>query len=102
MEGVYIGVGSNVGDRKANLINAIGKLSEFMIIIDKSKAYETEPQYVLDQEKFLNAVLCGYTKVKPLDLLKKLKDLETLLGRVDGPRNGPRLIDLDLLYYGER
>ncbi len=102
MEGVYIGVGSNVGDRKANLINAIGKLSEFMIITDKSKAYETEPQYVLDQEKFLNAVLCGYTKVKPLDLLKKLKDLETLLGRVDGPRNGPRLIDLDLLYYGER
>ena len=102
MEGVYIGVGSNVGDRKTNLINAIGKLSEFMIITDKSKAYETEPQYVLDQEKFLNAVLCGYTKVKPLDLLKKLKDLETLLGRVDGPRNGPRLIDLDLLYYGER
>ena len=102
MEGVYIGVGSNVGDRKANLINAIGKLSEFMIITDKSIAYETEPQYVLDQEKFLNAVLCGYTKVKPLDLLKKLKDLETLLGRVDGPRNGPRLIDLDLLYYGER
>ena len=102
MEGVYIGVGSNVGDRKANLINAIGKLSEFMIITDKSNAYETEPQYVLDQAKFLNAVLCGYTKVKPLDLLKKLKDLETLLGRVDGPRNGPRLIDLDLLYYGER
>ncbi len=102
MEEVYIGVGSNVGDRKANLNNASCKLSEFMIVTNKSGVYETEPQYFLKQAKFLNAVLCGYTDFEPLDMLGKLKKLETLLGRVDGPRNGPRLIDLDLLYYGRR
>ncbi len=102
MEEVYIGVGSNVGDRKANLNNASCKLSEFMIITNKSEVYETDPQYVLNQAKFFNAVLCGYTEFEPFDVLKKLKKLETSLGRVDGPRNGPRLIDLDLLYYGRR
>ena len=102
MEEIYIGVGSNVGDRKANLNDASRRLSEFMIITNKSKVYETEPQYLLNQAKFLNAVVCGYTVLEPLDMLKKLKQLETSLGRVDGPRNGPRLIDLDLLYYGRR
>ena len=102
MEEIYIGVGSNVGDRRANLNHASRRLSEYMVITNKSQVYETEPQYLLNQAKFLNAVVCGHTELEPLDMLNKLKQLETALGRVAGPRNGPRLIDLDLLYYGRR
>ena len=102
MEDIYIGIGSNVGNRRHNLDQAEFQLLGLMDIKSKSKIYETEPQYVRDQPKFLNAVFRGYTKLEPLPMLEELKKLEVSLGRREGPRNGPRLIDLDILYFGER
>lgn len=102
MEEVFIGLGSNLGDRLANLRNAEHGLAEMVEVTARSNIRETAPQYVASQPKFLNAVLRGTPKLEPRPLLEALKRLEFALGRKEGPRNGPRLIDLDLLFFGER
>ncbi|MDA0657118.1 MAG: 2-amino-4-hydroxy-6-hydroxymethyldihydropteridine diphosphokinase [Proteobacteria bacterium] len=102
MEDVFIGLGSNMGDRLDNLLKAERGLAEFVVITGRSKIYETAPQYVTDQPKFLNSVLRGTPQLDPRPLLEALKQLEIKLGRRPGLRNGPRLVDLDILYFGDR
>jgi 2-amino-4-hydroxy-6-hydroxymethyldihydropteridine diphosphokinase len=96
---IYIALGTNVGDRLANLQAALTALAPQVELQAKSAVYETEPWGYADQPAFLNMVVRGETDLSPLALLKHLKDLELALGRTPTFRNGPRLIDLDILFY---
>ena len=98
---VYLALGSNLGNRATNLKEAIASLSPQMDVKAKSKVYETPPWGHAEQEKFLNQVLKVKTYVEPEPLLKHLKRLEVALGRVASFQNGPRLIDMDILFYDD-
>lgn len=98
---VYIALGTNLGDRLANLRNARFALQPQARLIACSAVYETPPWGYLDQPKFLNQVVKAETKLEPLALLSLLKRLEIELGRLPSLRNGPRVIDLDLLFYDD-
>ena len=102
MTSVYLGLGTNLGDRKANLEAAIAAIGAFGRVLGRSRLYETAPVGVLDQPAFLNMALAVETDLDPHALLAELKSLEKRLGRVEGLRWGPRLIDLDILMYGDR
>lgn len=98
---VVIALGTNIGDRAANLGKALAGLTEFVSDIERSRVYESTPKYVTDQPMFLNMVVRGRTELVAADLLAALKSLETSMGREPGARNGPRLIDMDIVYYGD-
>ncbi len=98
---VYLALGSNLGDRADSLRRALRALSEKLALAAVSPCYETEPAYVLDQPRFYNLVCRAATDMAPLDLLHYLKGQETALGREPGLRFGPRVIDLDILFYGD-
>jgi GTP cyclohydrolase-4 len=98
---VYIAVGSNLGDRRSNLLEAIRQLRQKVSVERLSSVYETEPAYVTDQPRFLNMVLQGRTDLSPRELLEFLKGIERRMGRIGGERYGPRPIDLDILLYGD-
>ncbi len=98
---VYLALGSNLGDRDANLRAALAALQPQVLIDRVSSVYDTAPQLVLDQPRFHNIVCSGRTRLDPLALLHLAKDIERELGRVPGPRYGPRLIDIDLLLYDD-
>jgi len=98
---VYLGLGTNLGDRALNLevaIRALGRLGE---VKRRSSVYETSPWGLLDQPDFLNQVVELETDLPPLDLLLALKQIEQELGRRPSVRFGPRLIDLDILLYDD-
>ena len=84
-----------------NLDTAIASLSPGILVKARSRVYETEPWGFADQPSFLNMVISAETELSPVELLKKLKDLEGSLGRVPVFRNGPRLIDMDILFYDD-
>ncbi|MDD3905655.1 MAG: 2-amino-4-hydroxy-6-hydroxymethyldihydropteridine diphosphokinase [Candidatus Omnitrophica bacterium] len=103
----YIGIGSNLGDRRRNIDAAIEALknSEAITFNRRSSIYETEPVDAplvngAPQGRFLNGVLEIETALSPGDLLKRLHEIEASLGRKRSARNAPRQIDLDILYYG--
>ena len=98
---VYLALGSNMGNRAANLKEAIASLAPQMEVKAKSSVYETPPWGYEDQEKFLNQVLRVETYLKPEQLIKHLKRLEVALGRKESFQNGPRLIDIDILFYDD-
>jgi 2-amino-4-hydroxy-6-hydroxymethyldihydropteridine diphosphokinase len=98
---VYLALGSNLGDRLANLRQALVSLTPQMELLAKSKVYETPPWGYEDQPKFLNQVIKVTTYLDPEPLLKHLKRLEVALGRKETFPNGPRLIDLDILFYDD-
>lgn len=98
---VFIALGTNVGDREANLNLAIDALGRLMEVTGKSRLYQSAPMYVTDQPAFLNMAVKGRTSLSADDLLSGLKDLEEEIGRRPTFRNGPRVIDLDILYYGK-
>jgi 2-amino-4-hydroxy-6-hydroxymethyldihydropteridine diphosphokinase len=98
---VYIALGTNVGDRLANLRAALAGLTPQVEIKARSAVYETEPWGYADQPAFLNMVVRAETDLSPLELLEHLKHLEQVLGRTPSFRNGPRLIDLDILFYDD-
>jgi len=98
---VYLALGSNLGNRLANLKEAISALTPQMDVKAKSPVYETPPWGYEDQPKFLNQVIRGKTYLEPEPLLKHLKRLEIALGRKDSFPNGPRLIDIDILFFDE-
>jgi 2-amino-4-hydroxy-6-hydroxymethyldihydropteridine diphosphokinase len=98
---VYLALGSNLGDRPANLKQAIVALSPQMEVKAKSQVYETPPWGYEDQPKFLNQAVRVKTYLDPQVLLKHLKRLEVALGRKDSFPNGPRLIDIDILFYDD-
>lgn len=101
MTSVHLALGSNLGDRSANLAAAIEELSGGVRIIRCSAVYETAPMYVTDQPAFLNMVVEGSTSLPPWELLKLAKRIEATLGRSEGgERFGPRPIDVDILLYG--
>ncbi len=100
---VYIGLGSNLGDRSGNIEEAIDSLKavDSMQVKKISPIYETEPEGVGDQPDFLNCALEVETDLPPNKLLASLKAIEKQMGRSGGKRWGPRIIDLDILLYGD-
>ncbi len=98
---VYLALGSNIGNRLANLKEAISALAPQMEVKARSSVYETDPWGYEDQEKFLNQVVRVETYLKPEQLIKHLKRLEVALGRKESFPNGPRLIDMDILLYDD-
>jgi len=99
---IYIALGSNLGDRMGNLTSAVERLSQKMTIKKVSSVYETEPVYYEEQPLYLNAVVSALTELEPSDLLRFVKGIESDLGRQLSFRNAPRLIDIDILFYGDR
>lgn len=98
---VFVALGSNLGNRVDNLSQAMKALEGFMTMSAWSPVYDTAPEYVTDQPRFLNMVVRGETALSAPDLLVRLKQVEADLGRVAGQRFGPRPIDLDILFYGD-
>jgi 2-amino-4-hydroxy-6-hydroxymethyldihydropteridine diphosphokinase len=97
----WIGIGTNLGNRHANLAAAIAGLASFMSIDAASSIYESPPFGYADQPDFLNMVVRARTRLAPAPLLERLQQLERELGRVPSFRMGPRTIDLDLLLHGD-
>lgn len=97
----YIGLGSNIGDRKKNILSALEIISslEGNHIESVSSLYESAPYGKEDQDNFLNAVIKLSTSFDFQDLLKKLKEMEIKIGRILREKWGPREIDLDILFY---
>ncbi len=98
---VYLGLGSNQGDREQNLARALDLLAHRVKIEKVSSLYDTDPLGSPDQPPFLNAVCRGQTALGPEELLGLAKRIETSLGRRPGPRHGPRPVDIDILFYGD-
>jgi 2-amino-4-hydroxy-6-hydroxymethyldihydropteridine diphosphokinase len=102
MTTVYLALGSNVGDREKNLDAAVRLLGEAGVHVKQlSTFYETEPVDYLDQAWFLNAVLAAETELPAADLLAKMRAIESQMGSKKPFAKGPRLIDLDILLYGD-
>ncbi len=99
---VYLGIGSNLGDREANLKGALDALSGQVKIEKISSIYETEPVGYAEQPWFLNLVCRGETGVEPLALLSLAKKIEAQMGRQESFLNAPRLIDIDILLFDDR
>lgn len=101
---VFIGVGSNLGKRSQNIEKAIDSLKKNpAIVVEKtSSIIETEPVGGMPQPKFLNGVVKINTEVPIRELLSVLQDIENELGRKRIQKNGPRVIDLDILLYGDK
>lgn len=98
---VFLALGANVGDRKKNLLSAVYLLKEELIQVKVAPIYESMPVGFKDQPNFLNTVISGYTKLKPLELLKFIKSIEKKIGRVKRFHWGPREIDIDILFYND-
>ena len=97
-----IGLGSNVGDRLANLRLGLRAVAAHADDLRVSAVYETEPVHFEEQGPFLNACCVGWTRLTPHQLLSEMQDAERRAGRrLGGPRFGPRELDLDLLLYGD-
>ncbi|KAG0126688.1 Dihydropteroate synthase-like protein [Tuber indicum] len=96
----FIALGSNIGDRFQAIKDAVAEVEKRGIKVKKtSSLYQSAPMYYLDQPTFLNGVIQVETTLSPDVLLKTLKDIESLLGRLKSIENGPRSIDLDILLY---
>jgi 2-amino-4-hydroxy-6-hydroxymethyldihydropteridine diphosphokinase len=100
----YLGLGSNIGERRANLQAVVQRLPRHGVRVARSSStYDTEPVgLVLDQPEFMNACLEIETELEPLELLAVCKKVEQEVGRhAGGPRHGPRVIDVDVLLLGD-
>jgi 2-amino-4-hydroxy-6-hydroxymethyldihydropteridine diphosphokinase len=96
---LYLALGSNLGDREAHLRSVWEALPPVVQPVAASPIYETAPWGFADQQDFLNQVIETHTDLDPQDLLRYLKSLEVRLGRIANFRNGPRAIDIDILFY---
>ncbi len=100
---VWLGLGSNLGDRESNLRRALELLQTSDLKIERvSPIYETAPQGYLEQDWFLNLVAAAETSLAPLEVLECCEAVEARLKRQRAIRNGPRTIDIDLLFYGDQ
>jgi 2-amino-4-hydroxy-6-hydroxymethyldihydropteridine diphosphokinase len=97
---VFLGLGTNLGDRGANLGAAVAAMATVVTVDACSDVYETAPVGILEQPRFYNMAVRGRTSLGPAELLHAVKQLERELGRVSTLRMGPRLIDIDVLLYG--
>ena len=101
---IVLGLGSNKGDSRKIILDAVKALEELLSELRCASLYETEPLYVIDQDRFINTVVCGYFKlpVSPQALLKKINSIESRFGR-DRSRErrwGQRPLDIDILLFG--
>ncbi|UCG23353.1 MAG: dihydropteroate synthase [Chloroflexota bacterium] len=99
---VYLALGANVGRRRENLQRAVDELGEVLAIETISPLFETEPWGIVDQPDFINLCLAARTNLAPEALLSEAKAIERRLGRQEEQRWGPRLIDIDLIFYGNQ
>ena len=99
---VYLSLGSNVGDREDNLRVAFQFLGERFRIDKKSSLYDTAPQANPDQPRFLNQVCSVKTFLGPNEMLLLCQSIEGKLGRVPMSHNNPRIMDIDILLYGDK
>lgn len=98
---VFLALGTNLGERLPNLRTALQLLPPDVQLVAVSRVYETPPWGFTDQPAFLNMAAHGRTGLEPGSLLRKLKQIEVRIGREPGIRWGPRLIDLDILFYDD-
>ena len=98
---IYLGLGSNMGNRESNLYTAIDLLGQRMKLGKVSSVYDTEPIGGIEQARFLNMVCQAYTRLAPAGLLALVKGIESKLGRT-GRTGNPRPIDVDILLYGDQ
>lgn len=96
---VYLGLGSNLGDREANIRSAIALLGQHLTVVKTAPIYETEPVGYRDQPAFLNTVCLVSTELPPEELLRLVKGIEKEIGRTPTFLNGPREMDIDILMY---
>ncbi len=99
---VYLGLGSNLGNRQDNLDRALEFLSQRLPLKKVSAVHETEPVGNKEQPRFLNLVCQVSTRLAPMELLTLAKGIESKLGRTFGKANSPRSIDIDILFYGDQ
>ncbi len=97
---VYLSLGSNLGDRQANLRTAVGKLLNLGNVLTVSSIYETEPVEFTDQPWFLNCVALVQTEMLPKFFLEGIQEIEKEMGRQRTQPKGPRTIDIDILLFG--
>jgi 2-amino-4-hydroxy-6-hydroxymethyldihydropteridine diphosphokinase len=98
---VFLALGSNLGDRAANLGEALRRLPPAVNLLAASPVYETPPWGYTEQPAFLNQAVKAETELSPAELLAHLKQIETLIGRQASFKYGPRTIDLDILFYDQ-
>jgi 2-amino-4-hydroxy-6-hydroxymethyldihydropteridine diphosphokinase len=99
---VYLALGSNVGNREENLREAQQRLRQLGLTVQRaSSIYETAPVDYLDQAWFLNSVLAAETDLPPHELLRRMREIESAMGSKKPFAKGPRLIDVDILLYGD-
>jgi 2-amino-4-hydroxy-6-hydroxymethyldihydropteridine diphosphokinase len=99
---VYLGLGSNLGDRDDHLRHALAALGRSVSVDRVSSVYDTAPLLVTDQPRFRNLAVAGRTALAPLDLLQFVKRVEAGAGRAPGGvRYGPRVLDIDILFYDD-
>lgn len=101
MAHIYLGLGSNVGDKKQNIETAIRLLSEKISAIERAPFYISKPMYHTEQDDFVNTVIGGETELPPEELLNFIKNVEREIGRIHRFVNGPREVDLDILLYDD-
>ncbi|MCX7747354.1 MAG: 2-amino-4-hydroxy-6-hydroxymethyldihydropteridine diphosphokinase [Clostridia bacterium] len=101
---VFLSLGSNIGSREKNLLDAVRQISQMegTDVKKLSNIYETDPVGYEDQDRFLNMAVWIETSLEPLELLEKILGIESVLKRVREIRWGPRTIDIDILLYGDR
>lgn len=101
MSTIYLSLGSNLGDRYANLQRAVGELNKLLKITAISPVFATEPWGDVDQPPFLNICVAAIGNLPPHELLHQIKRIESDMGRAPARRWGPRLIDIDILFYDQ-
>jgi 2-amino-4-hydroxy-6-hydroxymethyldihydropteridine diphosphokinase len=99
MPQVYLSLGSNMGDKEHSITQALKLLSERCTVKKISRFYRTEPVSTIPQEWFLNCAVEGETSLHPAELLSFIQSIEQRLGRVKITKDGPRIIDIDILFY---
>ncbi|MCR4291040.1 MAG: 2-amino-4-hydroxy-6-hydroxymethyldihydropteridine diphosphokinase [Candidatus Scalindua sp.] len=104
MTKVYAGLGSNLGNKRENIISAIDRIDAYeeICVKEKSDFYNTTPVGGPPQPDYVNCVIGLETEIEPHTLLKEFKEIEIELGRKPGVRWGPRIVDIDILLYGDR
>ena len=99
---IFLGLGSNIGDRRHNLESALAALALKIKVQVVSSMYDTNPVGNILQSRFLNLVCEAHSSLTPADLLTFIKYIEKTMGREPGPVDGPRPIDIDILFYGNQ
>lgn len=102
MEQIFLALGSNVGNGKKNIAQTISLLAEQIRNIQTGKIYVSKPAYYSNQKKFINTAVSGFTTLSPAMLLTFVKTIEKKIGRKVRFANGPREIDIDIIFYGDK